>query len=55
VASVTYLRETGIETVLLLRTQAAGTPWERSGDIAVDALGIRREDLDDNTVVFHLK
>lgn len=55
VASVAYLRETGIETVLLLRSQATGTPWERSGDVAVDALGIRREDLDDNTVLFHLK
>jgi hypothetical protein len=54
-ASVAYLRETGIETVLLLRSRVAGTPWERSGDIPVDTLGIRREDLDDNTVLFRLK
>jgi hypothetical protein len=36
-----------------LRGQAAGTPWERAGDVPVDALGIRREDLDD-AVVFRL-
>ena len=30
------------------------TPWERAGDVPVDALGIRREDLDENTVIFRL-
>ena len=34
-------------TVLLLRA-GAGTPWERAGDVPVDTLGIRREDLDDD-------
>ena len=53
-ASVQYLRETGVTTVLLIRDQVGGTPWERAGDVPVDALGIRREDLDDNTVVFRL-
>ena len=54
VASVEYLRQRRIETVLLLRSQVIGTPWERAGDVPVDALGIRREDLDDNSVVFYL-
>ncbi len=53
-ASVEYLRSLNVDRVLLLRTQSAGTPWERAGDIPVDALGIRREDLDD-AVVFHLR
>jgi hypothetical protein len=52
-ASVQYLRSLGVSTVLLLRSQVAGTPWERAGDVPVDALGIRREDLDD-AVVFRL-
>jgi hypothetical protein len=54
VASIEYLRQRRIGTVLLLRTQAVGTPWERSGDVPVETLGIRREDLDDNSVVFYL-
>ncbi|MGK5679889.1 hypothetical protein [Actinoplanes sp. URMC 104] len=53
-ASIQYLRSLNVERVVLLRSQAAGTPWERAGDIPVDALGIRREDLDD-AVVFHLR
>ncbi|WP_041841608.1 hypothetical protein [Actinoplanes friuliensis] len=53
-ASVQYLRALGITTVLLLRSEVTGTPWERAGDVPVDALGIRREDLDDNSVVFRL-
>jgi hypothetical protein len=52
--SVQYLREAGVTTVLLVRNRVAGTPWERSGDVPVDALGIRREDLDENTVAFRL-
>jgi hypothetical protein len=52
-ASIQYLRGLGVTTVVLLRDQIAGTPWERSGDIPVDALGIRREDLDE-AVVFRL-
>jgi hypothetical protein len=53
-ASIQYLRGLGVTTVILLRAQAVGTPWERAGDIPVDALGIRREDLDNTTVMFRL-
>jgi hypothetical protein len=53
-ASINYLRGLGVVNVLLLRPQADGTPWERAGDIPVDALGIRREDLDNGTVLFRL-
>lgn len=53
-ASIEYLRGLGVGTVLLIRSQAAGTPWERSGDIPVDTLGIRREDVDDDAVLFYL-
>lgn len=53
-ASVEFLRSLNIERVLLLRAQSIGTPWERAGDIPVEGLGIRREDLDD-AVVFHLR
>ncbi|MGX6604711.1 hypothetical protein ACWKSP_21650 [Micromonosporaceae bacterium Da 78-11] len=52
-ASIAYLRSQSIGIVLLLRSQVAGTSWERAGDIPVDALNIRREDLDD-AVIFHL-
>jgi hypothetical protein len=52
-ASIEYLRSRNIDTVLLLRTQAIGTPWERTGDTPVDSLGITREDLDD-AVIFRL-
>ncbi|MGW4941017.1 hypothetical protein ACWEOZ_05425 [Actinoplanes sp. NPDC004185] len=54
VASIEYLRQRRIGTVLLLRAEVVGTPWERSGDVPVETLGIRREDLDDNSVVFYL-
>jgi hypothetical protein len=53
-ASVDYLRQLRVGTVLLLRSQVAGTPWERAGDVPVETLGIRREDLDNNAVVFYL-
>jgi len=52
-ASIQYLKSQGINTVVLLRKYVAGTPWERSGDIPVDSLGISREDLDD-AVLFRL-
>jgi hypothetical protein len=52
-ASIDYLRGRGVTTVVLLRDRVNGTPWERSGDVPVDTLGIQREDLDD-TVVFRL-
>ncbi|GAB1688419.1 hypothetical protein KRM28CT15_02220 [Krasilnikovia sp. M28-CT-15] len=53
-ASIAYLRGLGVQTVLLVRSQAAGTPWERAGDVPVDPLGITREDLDEDTVLFHI-
>ncbi|MFI7596456.1 hypothetical protein [Actinoplanes sp. NPDC049681] len=52
--SVQYLRTLGVGTVLLLRSEAVGTPWERAGDLPVDALGITREDLDNDSVLFRL-
>jgi hypothetical protein len=53
-ASVQYLRGLGITAVVLLRAHVAGTPWERAGDVPVDALGIQRSDLDSDTVLFRL-
>jgi hypothetical protein len=53
-ASVTYLRERGVKTVIVLRGRVAGTPWQNAADAPVDGLGITREDLGDDTVVFHL-
>lgn len=52
-ASIDYLRSQRITTVLLLRAEVAGTPWERAGDLPVDGLNITREDLDD-AVIFRL-
>ncbi|WP_203825288.1 hypothetical protein [Actinoplanes palleronii] len=52
-ASIAYLRSIGVNTVLLVRSDVAGTPWEQAGDLPVDSLGIRREDLTD-AVVFRL-
>jgi hypothetical protein len=53
VPSIELLRQRGIRTVVLLRDQVAGTPWERAGDVPIDGLGIQREDLPD-AVVFRL-
>ena len=53
-ASIQYLRGLGVTTVVLLRAHVAGTPWERAGDVPVDALGIRRDDLTPDTVLFRL-
>jgi hypothetical protein len=53
-ASIQYLRGLGVTTVVLLRAHVAGTPWERAGDVPVDALGIGREDLTPDTVLFRL-
>ncbi|MBB4738096.1 hypothetical protein BJY16_001555 [Actinoplanes octamycinicus] len=52
-ASIQYLRDKGVGTVLLIRSEVVGTPWEQAGDLPVDALGIRREDLPD-AVIFRL-
>uniref|UniRef100_UPI0009E75398 hypothetical protein n=1 Tax=Actinoplanes sp. TFC3 TaxID=1710355 RepID=UPI0009E75398 len=53
-ASIQYLRALGVGTVLLLRSEVTGTPWERSGDIPVDSLNITRRDLDEDSVLFQL-
>jgi hypothetical protein len=53
-ASAQYLRSLGVTTVVLIRSQVPGTPWERAGDVPVDGLGIQREDLDNDTVLFRL-
>jgi hypothetical protein len=52
-ASVAALRATGIRTVVVVRSRAAGTPWANAADKPVAGLGIRREDLGD-AVVYHL-
>jgi hypothetical protein len=52
--SIEYLRSIGVVTVLLIRADVPGTSWEQAGDLPVDSLGIRREDLPD-AVVFHLQ
>jgi len=51
--SVAYLKDLGIQTVVLLRDRVGGTPWETTIDLPVDTLGIRREDVG-NDVVFRL-
>jgi hypothetical protein len=52
-ASVDYLRELGVKTVVLLRDQISGTPWQAAADLSVDNLGIEREDVGD-TIIFRL-
>ncbi|MDQ7907055.1 hypothetical protein RB614_21315 [Phytohabitans sp. ZYX-F-186] len=52
-ASVDYLRELGVKTVVLLRDSLDGTPWQAAVDMPVDTLGIRREEIG-NTIVYHL-
>ncbi|MFI5936135.1 hypothetical protein [Actinoplanes sp. NPDC051494] len=53
-ASIRFLRSEGIGTVVLLRSEVPGTSWARAGDLPVDNLGITREDLDDESVLFRL-
>jgi hypothetical protein len=52
-ASVTYLRNLGVKTVVLLRDRVVGTPWQTTIDLPVDALGIQREDAG-NVVVYRI-
>jgi len=52
-ASVDYLRQMGVRTVVVLRDRIAGTPLEATVDLPVDALGIQREEMG-NAVVFRL-
>ncbi|MFY1635382.1 hypothetical protein ACN27F_19260 [Solwaraspora sp. WMMB335] len=52
-ASVSYLRELGVRTVVIRRDEVLGTPWQTSVDLPVDGLGITRADIGD-TVVYRL-
>ncbi|HEX2357332.1 MAG TPA: hypothetical protein VHI50_12855 [Micromonosporaceae bacterium] len=52
-ASVNYLQELGVRTVIVLRDRIAGTPWEGALDKPADGLGIEREDVGD-AVIFRL-
>ncbi|MGC4760599.1 hypothetical protein [Micromonospora trifolii] len=51
--SVDYLRTLGVRTVVLLRGQVAGTPWEINIDAPVESLGISRQEVGD-AVVYRL-
>ncbi|MBQ0903705.1 hypothetical protein [Micromonospora sp. U21] len=51
--SVDYLRTLGVRTVVLLRGQVVGTPWEITIDAPVDALGVSRQEVD-GAVVYRL-
>ncbi|MEO3770820.1 hypothetical protein [Micromonospora sp. B9E7] len=51
--SVDYLRTLGVRTVVLLRGQVPGTPWEITIDTPVESLGISRQDVGD-AVVYRL-
>jgi len=52
-ASVEYLRQLGVKTVVVLPQWAAGTPWQEAAAMPIDGLGITR-DVRDDAVVFHL-
>lgn len=51
--SINYLDSIGVRRVLLLSDHVAGTSWEDAGDLPVDNLDIRREDVP-GAVVFYL-
>nr|WP_245648365.1 hypothetical protein [Micromonospora rosaria] len=51
--SVDYLRTLGVNNVVLVRDQLAGTPWEATVDMPVEQFGITREEIGD-TVVYRL-
>jgi hypothetical protein len=52
-ASVAYLDSLGVRRVLLLSDHIAGTSWEDAGDLPVESLGLRREDVP-GAVIFTL-
>lgn len=52
-ASIDYLRNLGVETVVLLPAYAAGTAWANVGNVPVDGLGITRNEIE-GAVVFDL-
>ncbi|GIE80868.1 hypothetical protein Aph02nite_68180 [Actinoplanes philippinensis] len=51
--SIDYLDSIGVRRVVLLTDHIAGTSWEDAGDLPVDNLDIRREDVP-GAVVFYL-
>ncbi|MCW3844638.1 hypothetical protein ONA70_31625 [Micromonospora yasonensis] len=51
--SIDYLRQLGVQNVVVFRNQLGGTPWEGILDKPVDGLGVTREDVGD-AVVFRL-
>ncbi|MGH3736981.1 MAG: hypothetical protein ACRDT6_15420 [Micromonosporaceae bacterium] len=52
-ASVTYLKQLGVKTVIVLRGSVAGTPWELAPDAPVEGLSLTRREIGD-TVVYTL-
>ncbi|MGI5146529.1 hypothetical protein ACQEVC_09115 [Plantactinospora sp. CA-294935] len=52
-ASIDFLRNMGVRTVIVLRDRVAGTPLQATVDLPVDTLGISREDVGE-TVVYRL-
>ena len=52
-ASVAYLSDLGVRTVIVLRSKVVGTPWERAADAPVTGLGVTRQEVGD-AVVFTL-
>jgi hypothetical protein len=52
-ASVTFLRDRGIRTVVVHRNRLPGTPWDGAADRPVDGLRLTRTDVGD-VVVFDL-
>jgi hypothetical protein len=51
--SISYLNGLGVKTVVVLKDQVAGTPWQNAPNAPVDGLGVTREEIG-NAVVFHL-
>ena len=52
-ASIAYLRELGVKTVILVKSRVGGTPWADAATVPVDGLDVTREEQG-NVVVFHL-
>ncbi|GAB3966292.1 hypothetical protein GCM10027615_13270 [Plantactinospora veratri] len=52
-ASIDFLRNMGVRTVIVLRDRVADTPLQTTVDLPVDSLGISREDVGE-TVVYRL-
>ncbi|MGH3647496.1 MAG: hypothetical protein ACRDTM_10010, partial [Micromonosporaceae bacterium] len=49
-ASVTYLKQLGVKTVIVLRGSVVGTPWEFAPDAPVGGLELTRREIDDAVV-----